>query len=181
MFSRKSNKPAFDLDHELLVILDRAREAGLSSRSISSTFQCSQPQMDCRLHLRLDRGRLVLRGRRHRSVLSPRGWLVDERSNDSSARHRCPGDGDLAAWQARRTAASLRSRHPVHQRAVPATDGRSRRRLLDEPFRQCLGHCSSGNVWDNAAMESFFASGCRPPLRRAGVRLCALRAAIIHV
>jgi hypothetical protein len=45
LFSRKSNKPAFDLDHELLVILDRAREAGLSSRSISSTFQFSQPQI----------------------------------------------------------------------------------------------------------------------------------------
>jgi hypothetical protein len=38
MFSRKSN-PAFDLDHELLVVLDKAREAGLSSRTISSAFQ----------------------------------------------------------------------------------------------------------------------------------------------
>jgi transposase InsO family protein len=35
------------------------------------------------------------------------------------------------------------------QRAVPAADGRQRRRLFDEPI---------GNVWDNAAMESFFSS-----------------------
>jgi hypothetical protein len=37
MFSRKS-KP-FDVDHELLVILDRAREAGMSARTIAAAFQ----------------------------------------------------------------------------------------------------------------------------------------------
>ena len=31
-----------------------------------------------------------------RSVLAARGRLVDERSDDSAARHRCPGDGDPA-------------------------------------------------------------------------------------
>ena len=36
----------------------------------------------------------------------------------------------------------------LHQRAIPEADGRSRRRLLSR----------SGNVWDNAAMESFFSS-----------------------
>jgi hypothetical protein len=39
MFSRKSNKPAFDLDRELLRVLDDARSAGLSSRTISGAFQ----------------------------------------------------------------------------------------------------------------------------------------------
>src|SRR5260221_533191 len=52
--------------------------------------------MDCRLHLCLDRGGLALCGRRRRSVLTPRGWLVDERCNDGTSRHRRPGNGDLA-------------------------------------------------------------------------------------
>ena len=85
----------------------------------------TQSQMDCRLHLCLDRGRLALRGSRHRSVLPARGRLVDERSDDGAARHRCSGDGDLATGQARCAAASLRSRQPIQQRAVPAADGRS--------------------------------------------------------
>jgi transposase InsO family protein len=38
---------------------------------------------------------------------------------------------------------------PIHHRTVPAVDGRSRRRLLDEPVRQRLGQ---------RAMESFFSS-----------------------
>jgi len=36
---------------------------------------------------------------RRRSVLAPGDWLVDERSDDGAARHRCPGDGDLATGQ----------------------------------------------------------------------------------
>src|SRR6202051_2601108 len=44
-----------------------------------------------------------------------------------------------AEREARCAAASLRSRQPIQQRTVPAADGRSRRRLLDEPFRQRLG------------------------------------------
>ena len=110
---------------------------------------CSQPQMDSRLHLRVDSGRLALCRCRHRSVLPSRGRLVDECRDDGTARDRRPGDGDLATRQARRAAASLRSRQPIHSRAVPGADGRSRRHLLDEPL---------GNVWDNAAMESFFSS-----------------------
>src|SRR5262249_41692913 len=43
-------------------------------------------------------------------------------------------------------AASLRSRQPIHQRAVPATDGRSRRCLFDEPFRQRLGQRRNGEL-----------------------------------
>jgi hypothetical protein len=42
---------------------------------------------------------LALCGRRHRSLLPPCGWLVDERSDDGPARHRRPGDGDLATGQ----------------------------------------------------------------------------------
>jgi hypothetical protein len=57
------------------------------------------------------------------------------------------GDSNLAAWQAKRAAASFRSGQPIHQRAVPPIDGRSRHRLFNEPI-----------VWDDAAMESFFSS-----------------------
>ena len=48
----------------------------------------------------------------------------------------------MAIWRRgkpRRPAASLGSRQPVHQRAVPAADGRSWRHLLDEPLWQLLG------------------------------------------
>src|SRR6267142_1099389 len=102
--------------------------------------------MDCRLHLCVDGGGLALCGRRRRSVLPPCGWLVDERRDDGPARHRRPGNGDLATGQAGRAAASFRSRQPIHQRAVPAADGRSRRRLFNEPFRQCLGQCGDGEL-----------------------------------
>jgi hypothetical protein len=44
MFSRKPT-PAFDLDHELLVILDRAREAGMSARTIAAAFQSRADQV----------------------------------------------------------------------------------------------------------------------------------------
>jgi transposase len=42
----------------------------------------------------LDRGRMAPRGSRHRSVLTARRRLVDERRDDGTARHRRPGDGD---------------------------------------------------------------------------------------
>ena len=47
--------------------------------------------------------------------------LVDECRDDSAARHRCPGDGDLATRQARCTAASLGSRQPRRIQTVAAT------------------------------------------------------------
>jgi putative transposase len=37
-------------------------------------------------------------------------------------------------------------RGSIHQRAVPEAAGRSRRRLFDEPLRQCLGQCSDGEL-----------------------------------
>ena len=72
------------------------------------------PQMDCRLHLYLDGGRLALCGGRCRSLLAACRRLVDERGDDGPVRHRCSGDGDLAPRQARRADPSLRSR-TVHQ------------------------------------------------------------------
>ena len=42
--------------------------------------------------------------------------------------------------------ASFRSRQPIHQRTVPAADGRSRRRLLDESVRQRLGQRGDGEL-----------------------------------
>ena len=72
------------------------------------------------------------------------GWSMSR--DDGAARYRCPGDGNLATRQARCTAASFRSRQPIHQRAVPEADGRSRYHLLDEPLRQCLGQCGDGEL-----------------------------------
>jgi putative transposase len=60
------------------------------------------------------------------------GWSMSAQM--TAARHGCPGDGNLATRQARCVAASLGSRQPKHQRAVPEADGRSWRRLIDEPF-----------------------------------------------
>jgi Arm DNA-binding domain len=60
------------------------------------------------------------------------GVLTVEQARDRAARHRCSGDGNLAAGKTRCAAAPLRPRQPVHQRAVPAADYRSRRRLLDQ-------------------------------------------------
>ena len=75
------------------------------------------------------------------TCLPPRGWLVNERSDDGSARHRCAGDGDLAARQARRTAASREQFQ----------------RLMADHGVICSMSRSS-NVWDNAAMGSPFSS-----------------------
>ena len=53
----------------------------------------------------------------------------------------------MAIWRrGKPDAASLRSRQPIHQRAVPTADGRQRRRLLDEPFGQRLGQCCDGEL-----------------------------------
>jgi putative transposase len=71
------------------------------------------------------------------------GWSM---SAGMTTRHRRPGDGDLAARQTRCAVASLRSRQPVHQRTVPAVDGRQRRHLLDEPIGQRLGQRSNGEL-----------------------------------
>ncbi len=101
----------------------------------------SEQQMNRRLQLNLDSGGLALCGGGRGPVLPAGGRLIDERHDDRPACHRCPGDGDLAAGKAPCVAPSLRSQQPVHQRAVPAADGRSWRHLLDEPVGQLLGQC----------------------------------------
>src|SRR6516165_5880694 len=59
------------------------------------------------------------------------------------------GVADLAKRQARCASASLRSRQPVHQRTIPTPDGH---------HGVICSMSRSGNVWDDAAMESFFSS-----------------------
>jgi transposase InsO family protein len=73
--------------------------------------------------------------------------LVDECGDDGAARSRRPGDGDLATRQARRAAASLRSQYTSEQF----------QKLMADNGVVC-SMSRSGNVWDNAAMESFFSS-----------------------
>jgi putative transposase len=75
------------------------------------------------------------------------GW--SECRDDRAARDGCPSDNDLAPRQARCAAESLRSRKPAHHGAVPG--------LLADNGVVC-SMSRSGNVWDNAAMESFFSS-----------------------
>ena len=55
----------------------------------------------------------------------------------------------MAIWRRGKPDALLHHsdpRQPIHQRAVPEVDGRSRRRLLDEPFSQRLGQCGDGKL-----------------------------------
>ena len=68
-----------------------------------------------------------------RAILKEAGLLPDKdvklqvvgvgAAADCATRDRRSGDGDLAAGQTRCSAASFRSRQPVHQRTVPAADG----------------------------------------------------------
>jgi putative transposase len=71
------------------------------------------------------------------------GW--SECRDDRAARDGCPSDNDLAPRQARCAAESLRSRKPAHQGAVPGL-------MADNGIICSMSR--SGNVWDNAAMES---------------------------
>ncbi len=104
----------------------------------------AQPEVNRRLHLHLDGRRVAPRRCRHRPVLAPRGRMVDEQHHDRSARDRCADDGDLATRKARPPAASLGPGQPIHERAVPAVDGRQWRHLLDEPVGQRLGQRGNG-------------------------------------
>jgi transposase InsO family protein len=42
---------------------------------------------------------------------------------------------------------------PVHQRAVPAADGRSWRHLLDEPVGRLLEQCGDGKLFSSPKTE----------------------------
>jgi len=52
----------------------------------------------------------------------------------------------MAIWRRGKPDALLRPWQPVHQRAVSESNGRSRRRLFDEPFGQRLGQCCDGEL-----------------------------------
>ena len=71
-----------------------------------------EPEVDRRLHLRLDGRRLALCGGCHQSVLTPRCRLVDEGRDDRAARRRRSRHRDLAARQAGRIAAPFGPRPP---------------------------------------------------------------------
>ena len=94
-------------------------------------------------------GGLALCGRRRRSVLAPGGWLVDERSDDGAARHRRPGDGNLATGKP-----DALLHHS--DRGSQYTSEQFQRLMADHGVVCSMSR--SGNVWDNAAMESFFSS-----------------------
>ena len=106
----------------------------------------AQPQMDCRLHLCLDGRGLALRRRGDRSVFAPRRRLVDEGRDERATRHRRVVNGDLAARAPGCALASLRPWQPIHQRAVPTSDGRQWCRLFDEPFRKRMGQRRHGKL-----------------------------------
>jgi hypothetical protein len=55
----------------------------------------------------------------------------------------------MAIWRRGRPKALLHHSDrgsPVHQRALPAANGRSRRHLFHEPFGQLLGQCGHGEL-----------------------------------
>jgi putative transposase len=92
---------------------------------------------------------LALCGRRHRSVLTPGGRLVDERRDDGQV---VTDALVIAIW-----------RRGQPDPLLPHSDRGSQ--STSQPFQKLMaGHgivCSmsrSGNVWDTAAMERFFCS-----------------------
>ena len=111
--------------------------------------QRPEPEVGRRLHLHLDRRRLALRCRRHRPVLPPRRRLVDEGRDDGAARHRRAYDGDLEARQA-----GCLLHHS--DQGSQYTSEQFQRLMADNGVDCSMSR--SGNVWDNAAMESFFSS-----------------------
>lgn len=88
--------------------------------------RASEPALDRRLHLYLDRGGLALRCRRHRPLLPPCGGLVDEARYDRRARDRCADDGDLAQRKARCPTAPFGPGQPGRIQPVVATSFRRR-------------------------------------------------------
>ena len=97
-------------------------------------------------HIYLDGRGLALCCGGDRPLLAKSCRLVDESRDDRPTRHRCPRDGDLAAWKTRRSAASFRPGQPIYEQAVPAADGRSWRRLFNESVRQRLGQRCDGEL-----------------------------------
>ena len=83
------------------------------------------------------------------SVLAARCWLVDECRDDGATRDRRPGDGDLAAGKP-----DALLHHS--DRGSQYTSEQFQKLMADHGVVCSMSR--SGNVWDNAAMESFFSS-----------------------
>ena len=80
----------------------------------------------------------------------------------------------MAIWRRGKTRCSdapLGSRQPIHQRAVPAADGRSRGHLLDEPLGQRLGQCCHGEFLLVAQNRAHGAEDVQEQRRREGRRV----------
>ena len=118
------------------------------------------------MHICLDDRRVALRGRGHRSLFPVRCRLVDECSDDGTTRHRCPGAGDGASPM--RATASLRSRQPIHQRAIYSSGSwpimaLSARRAGRETFGTTQRwRASSRHSKPSAQRASCIARGMRP-------------------
>jgi transposase InsO family protein len=73
----------------------------------------------------------------------------------------------MAIWRR----GNLRSCQPIQQRAVPAVDGRSQRRLLNEPVRQRLGQRGDGKLLLVVENRTDWAQNVPNEGRRQGRRL----------
>ena len=102
---------------------------------------CSEPQMDCRLHLRVDSGRLALWGRCHRSVLTPGGRLIDECRDAAQLLTDALVMRSGAEASLTRCCITPLSGRQIHQRAF--------QKLMADHGVTC-SMSRSGNVWDNA-------------------------------
>ena len=109
----------------------------------------AKPEMGGRFHRRLDgRGLALCRGG-DRPVLAPCHRLVDEQQHDRAVGGRRAGHGDLAARQPQ----SMLHRS---DRGSPYSSEQFQRLMAGLEVTYSMSR--SGNVWDNAAMESFFSS-----------------------
>ncbi len=85
-----------------------------------------------------------------RTSSSPCRRLVEEHADDQQAGRGCADDDDLAKGATESRAASLGPRQPVRQQGVPALA------CSDQGIACSMSR--TGNVWDNAAVESFLSS-----------------------
>jgi len=112
--------------------------------------RAAEPEVNRRLHLHLDRGGMALPVGRDRPVLAPRGRLVDERHDDGPV---LVADALLmAVWRRGKPNELL---HHSDQGCQYSSE--QFQRLMADSGIVCI-MSRSGNVWDNAAMESFFSS-----------------------
>lgn len=89
---------------------------------------------------------MAIRCGRARTLLAPVGGLVDVRGDGGGTGQRRAHDGCVAPGLAARTHASLRSRQPVHERAVSASDGRAWHSMLAVAGPKRLGERGDGEL-----------------------------------